>query len=283
MKMKWNEEDEIQVLGTTSKKSYWKWIIAIITFLVVLLLLFLFLPKKTVNEDSSDIVKLKEDVNRIVNDSILYKEESAVNVSVDSINDVPLIIYSLVNLKAELSFDLPDKNDLTFFLVTQAADVRKDNKEILGDYVFKGKQLSTGKRKTGYCAIIDGNVSIGISLNDEIKDYCIANNGYFFRQYALVIDGEIQENKLKGKAMRRALAKQGEDLYIIESVNRESLYDFSEALADLGISDAIYLVGGDAYMLYRNSENEQLYEHGDNNKFNYPTINYIIFRKGKNH
>lgn len=283
MKMKWNEEDEIQVLGTASKKSYWKWIIAIITFLVVSLLLFLFLPKKTVNEDSSDIVKLKEDVNGIVNDSILYREESAVNVSVDSINDVPLIIYSLVNLKAELSFDLPDKNDSTFFLVTQAADVRKDNKEILGDYVFKGKQLSTGKRKTGYCAIIDGNVSIGISLNDEIKDYCIANNGYFFRQYALVIDGEIQENKLKGKAMRRALAKQGEDLYIIESVNRESLYDFSEALADLGISDAIYLVGGDAYMLYRNRENEQLYEHGDNNKFNYPTINYIIFRKGKNH
>lgn len=283
MKMKWNEEDEIQVLGTTSKKSYWKWIIAIVTFLVVSLLLFLFLPKKTVNEDSSDIVKLKEDVNRIVNDSILYREESAVNVSVDSINDVPLIIYSLVNLRAELSFDLPDKNDSTFFLVTQAADVRKDNKEILGDYVFKGKQLSTGKRKTGYCAIIDGNVSLGTSLNDEIKDYCIANNGYFFRQYALVIDGEIQENKLKGKAMRRALAKQGEDLYIIESVNRESLYDFSEALADLGISDAIYLVGGDAYMLYRNRENEQLYECGDNNKFNYPTINYIIFRKGKNH
>ena len=281
--MKWNEEDEIQVLGTTSKKSYWKWIIAIVTFLVVSLLLFLFLPKKTVNEDSSDIVKLKEDVNRIVNDSILYKEESAVNVSADSINDVPLIIYSLVNLRAELSFDLPNKNDSTFFLVTQAADVRKDNKEILGDYVFKGKQLSTGKRKTGYCAIIDGNVSIGISLNDEVKDYCIANNGYFFRQYALIIDGEIQENKLKGKAMRRALAKQGEDLYIIESVNRESLYDFSEALADLGISDAIYLVGGDAYMLYRNRENEQLYECGDNNKFNYPTINYIIFRKGKNH
>lgn len=281
--MKWNEEDEIQVLGTASKKSYWKWIIAIVTFLVVSLLLFLFLPKKTVNEDSSDIVKLKEDVNRIVNDSILYKEESAVNVSADSINDVPLIIYSLVNLRAELSFDLPNKNDSTFFLVTQAADVRKDNKEILGDYVFKGKQLSTGKRKTGYCAIIDGNVSIGISLNDEVKDYCIANNGYFFRQYALVIDGEIQENKLKGKAMRRALAKQGEDLYIIESVNRESLYDFSEALADLGISDAVYLVGGDAYMLYRNSENEQLYEHGDNNKFNYSTINYIIFRKGKNH
>lgn len=283
MKMKWTEEDEIQVLGTISKKSRRKWIVAIITFLVTILLLFLFLPEKSVNENSSDITRLKEDINRIVDDSTLYREESAVNISVDSINDVPLLIYSLVNLKAELSFDLPDKNDSTFFLVTQAADVRRDNKEILGDYVFRGKQLSAGKRKTGYCAIIDGNVSLGTSLNDEIKDYCIANNGYFFRQYALVIDGEIQENKLKGKTIRRALAKQGEDLYIIESSNRESLYDFSEALVDLGISDAVYLVGGDAYILYRNSEDGQLYEYGNNDKFNYPTINYIVFRKGKNH
>lgn len=281
--MKWTEEDEIQVLGTISKKSRRKWIVAIITFLVTILLLFLFLPEKSVNENSSDITRLKEDINRIVDDSTLYREESAVNISVDSINDVPLLIYSLVNLKAELSFDLPDKNDSTFFLVTQAADVRRDNKEILGDYVFRGKQLSAGKRKTGYCAIIDGNVSLGTSLNDEIKDYCIANNGYFFRQYALVIDGEIQENKLKGKTIRRALAKQGEDLYIIESSNRESLYDFSEALVDLGISDAVYLVGGDAYILYRNSEDGQLYEYGNNDKFNYPTINYIVFRKGKNH
>lgn len=83
--------------------------------------------------------------------------------------------------------------------------------------------------------------------------------------------------------MRRALAKQGEDLYIIESVNRESLYDFSEALADLGISEQFIQLVEMLHMLYRNSENEQLYEHGDNNKFNYPTINYIIFRKGKNH
>lgn len=283
MKMKRNEEDEIQILGTTTPKSRWKWIIIIISVLVVLLLLCLFLFRKTVNEQDSDIVKLKEDISRVVQDSALYTEESAVRISKDSINDVPLTIYSLINLKAELMFDLPSKNDSTIFLAVQAADIRRDNKEILGDYVFKGKQLSTGKRKIGYCAIIDGNVSLGVSLNDEVKDYCIANNGYFFRQYALVIDGEVQENQLKGKAIRRALAKQGDDLYIIQSRNRESLYDFSEALADLGISDAIYLVGGDAYIVYRNSEDEQLYEDGDNNKLDYPTINYIAFKKKNNH
>ena len=102
-------------------------------------------------------------------------------------------------------------------------------------------------------------------------------------EFALVIDGEVQENQLKGKAVRRALAKQGDDLYIIQSRNRESLYDFSEALADLGISDAIYLVGGDAYIVYRNNEDEQLYEDGDNNKLDYPTINYIAFKKKNNH
>ena len=283
MKMKRNEEDEIQVLGTTTPKSRWKWIIIIISVLVVLLLLCLFLFRKTVNEQDSDIVKLKEDISRVVQDSTLHTEESAVRISKDSINDVPLTIYSLINLKAELTFDLPSKNDSTIFLVVQAADIRRDNKEILGDYVFKGKQLSTGKRKIGYCAIIDGNVSLGVSLNDEVKDYCIANNGYFFRQYALVIDGEVQENQLKGKAVRRALAKQGDDLYIIQSRNRESLYDFSEALADFGISDAIYLVGGDAYIVYRNNEDEQLYEDGDNNKLDYPTINYIAFKKKNNH
>lgn len=58
-----------------------------------------------------------------------------------------MTIYSLINLKAELTFDLPSKNDSTIFLAVQAADIRRDNKEILGDYVFKGKQLSTGKEK----------------------------------------------------------------------------------------------------------------------------------------
>lgn len=75
MKMKRNEEDEIQVLGTTTPKSRWKWIIIIISVLVVLLLLCLFLFRKTVNEQDSDIVKLKEDISRVVQDSTLHMEE----------------------------------------------------------------------------------------------------------------------------------------------------------------------------------------------------------------
>ena len=196
MKMKRNEEDEIQVLGTTTQKSRWKWIIIIISVLTVALLLCLFLFRKTVNEQDSDIVKLKEDISRVVQDSTLHTEESAVRISKDSINDVPLIIYSLINLKAELTFDLPSKNDSTFFLAAQAADIRKNNKEILGDYVFKGEQLSTGKRKTGYCAIIDGNVSLGVSLNDEVKDYCIANIRTFKTAKKYITDSSFFRNTI---------------------------------------------------------------------------------------
>lgn len=77
----------------------------------------------------------------------MHTEESAVRISKDSINDVPLTIYSLINLKAELMFDLPSKNDSTIFLAVQAADIRRDNKEILGDYVSKGNSYLQEKEK----------------------------------------------------------------------------------------------------------------------------------------
>ena len=49
----------------------------------------------------------------------------------------------------------------------------------------------------------------------------------------------------------------------------------SEALADIGITDALYLVSGDAYMSYR--DKGQLHEHGEHKPS--PAMNYIVFRK----
>ena len=172
---------------------------------------------------------------------------------------------------------LPSPEDPTIYFVLQAADVRKDNQEILGDFVLNGNQLARGKRKTGYCAILDGKISIGNSLNDEVKEYCIKQKGDFFRQYILVMDGEIQENRLKGKAIRRALAQQSNDFYIVESKNRESLYDFSEALADMGFTNALYLVGGSSYGWWR-GEDGTVHELGIYTDKVLPNINYLVFR-----
>lgn len=276
MMMKRNEEDEIQVLGTKPKKVCRKWVIllAVCTIITTIAVMCLLISKAVVNEGDTDIVRLKEET---MQESCFLSEASTIKINEDSINDVPLRIYSLVNLQAELSMELPSRKDTTVLFVSQAADIRKDNKGIVGDFILQGKQLATGKKKTGYCAIINGNISLGNSTGDEVKDYCINSKGHFFRQYVLVTDGEQQENRLKGKAIRRALAKQDDDLYIIESINRESLYDFSEALADIGITDALYLVGGDAYRFYRNSSNGQVYEYGERKPL--PAMNYIVFRK----
>ncbi len=271
-----NGEDEIEVLGTTSKRKHdpWKWllVLAILAILIVVAILYIkedsSIPEEEISEEVSE--EMVMEVPPLANDSL-----PSVVMRKDSINDVVLDIYALHDLEARLSLSLPEKTDTTVRFVLQAADIRKDNKQILGDFVLDGEQLSRGKRKTGYCAIVDGKVTLGNSDSDEMKDHCIERRGDFFRQYPLVMDGEVIINALKGKANRRALARQGGDLYVVMSRNRESLYDFSEALADMGFTDALYLVGGTSYGWCRIGS--ETYDLGVRKGNPFPNANYIVF------
>ena len=275
--MKKYKDDEIQVLGSPKNNfKPFKWIVLCVISILGLLLIYTFRNKNHLNEINTPN-NITEKVTIMQNDTIMKPN---VKMFTDSINDVVINIYSLHNLIAELSLEIPEKTDTTVFFVVQAADIRKDNKEIY--FILKGKQLSKGKRKTGYCAIIDGKISIGNTINDEVKEYCISNQYDLFRQYPLVIDGEIQENHLKGKAIRRALAKQDNDLYIVESCNRESIYDFSEALSDMGFTHALYLVGGTSYGWWR-KDSATTYDLGIYKKKPLPNTSYIIFRSIKSH
>lgn len=284
--MKRDEEDEIQILGTSSapkRKPNWK-ITALITvglLIAVIGIYYLSNSNKEEECDETDLLPVAEKKHETFHLENSIRQTSQVKFSKDSINDVPLNIYLLDNLYAELSLQKPATDDTTVYFVLQAADVRKDRKGIVGDFVLKGEQLATGKRKTGYCAITNGKITIGNSLNDEIKDRCLSQQADFFRQYPLVINGEIQENKLKGKAVRRALAQLGNDFYIVISCNRESLYDFSEALSDIGFTNALYLVGGSAYGWWREDPTtiHELISEEDNR---FPGANYIIFKKQQN-
>lgn len=271
--MKQIEDDEIEVLGTSSKKGFKRkwWIVSFVGILCAFLAGY-FLYEQQENTQTGIVEAIPEE-----EENFRMTERSEVVGRTDSINDVALHIYALQNLKAELTLQLPNPEDSTVYFVLQAADVREDNQDILGDFVLEGKQLARGKRKTGYCAILDGKLHIGNSLNDEVKDYCIAQKGDFFRQYILVLEGEIQENRLKGKAMRRALAQQGKDFYIVTTQHRESLYDFSEALADMGFTNALYLVGGTSYGWYRLKD--KVYELGKKEDAPLPNTSYLVFRK----
>ena len=127
----------------------------------------------------------------------------------------------------------------------QAADVRADNWEILGEFVLAGEQLSRGVSKKGFCAIIDGKVTLGAGEKTPLLAEAVSRGGYFFRQYPLVIGGSPLENKPKNRTIRRALCERGGQVFVAVSGGELTFADFSRALADLAVDNAIYLIGGE--------------------------------------
>ena len=99
---------------------------------------------------------------------------------------------------------------------------------------------------------------IGISRSDKVKDYVIAHNGSYFRQFVLISNGELPHRFfLHGKVERKALARTADDrLYIIETRHAETLWDFADALREYGFVDAIYLTGGNESGLWRDSNGQ---------------------------
>lgn len=177
-----------------------------------------------------------------------FKVQSAL----DSIDGVTMRFFDLNGLKASIARTMPADSDSTVMLITQAWDYYYDNSKqyhYLGDFVDNGKQLASGTGKAGFVAITHNGWQMGIGQNDSIKDYVISQGGSMFRQFALVSSGQIclKQFALKGKVHRRALARKPGSVtaYYVETVHKESLYDFAEALADYGFIDAIYLTGAD--------------------------------------
>ena len=284
--MKRNEEDEIQVLGTSSCKRRKGKTVRLGIFVLCLVLLagsVVWFVRNSEDGDEMEGQILEMEQQMVAPAGSLPRGVSSLVLSIDSINDVKMRIYALNSLSAGLSFDLPDKGDTTVFLVVPAADIRRDNSGIVGDFVLRGERLARGKRKSGYCAVLDGQVVLGNATDDEVMERCLRQKGDFFRQYPLVINGEIQENRLKGKALRRALARQGDNLYFVESCNRESVYDFAEALADFGFSEALYLVGGNTYGWWR-EDGKNVHELSRRDEdLSEPNLNYLVFRRPESH
>lgn len=164
------------------------------------------------------------------------------------VNDIPLRIYVPLNgaiPRLELGYNAINERERNI-LVFQAADIRADNYQIVGAFVLHGKPLSWGLSKKGYCAIIDDRVTIGVAENSPLFELATEKNGYFFRQYPLVDNGKPVENELKNKAIRRALCDICGRVAVIASQTPESFHDFTQALVDVGVQNAIYLVGGTA-------------------------------------
>lgn len=195
----------------------------------------------------------------------------------DTINDIPLDIYIPHNAVPELVLGVPDMHDKNIVLTTQAADIRADNGKIVGAFVLKGKPLSWGLSKKGYCGIIGNKVTVGVADNSPLFEEATEKGGYFFRQYPLVDNGVLVENAPKGKSIRKALCDRDGEIMVVMSQTPESFHDFAQALVDLQVDNAIYLVGSTSFGYFRDYY-DQLEIIYNKFRYGYQYENFIVWK-----
>ena len=199
------------------------------------------------------------------------------------INDIPIRIFIPHNAEMSLHIGRMDKEDKSIIYAAQAADVRADNGGIVGAFVLNGEPKAWGLSKKGYCASINGKVTIGVADNTSLFEEATIHNGHFFRQYPLVKDGQVIDNEPKGKSIRRAICDRQGEIFMVETGSIESFHDFAQALADLGVDQAVYLVGSSAYG-WAVDEAGATHEFGEDNYYTGrrrmpKNTSYIVWRK----
>ena len=277
------KDDEIRVISRKEVirkplyRRWWFWtaVVAAVVLLAVALVLAL-------RPNTSKPVEVTEPLAESipVAPTIVKSEPATVIVRDTVVNDVPLRIHTPVNAMPELLVGIPDTNDKSVVLCLQAADIRADNHEIVGAFVLKGELLSRGVAKKGFCAIIDGKIQLGMAESTPLFEEATSKDGYFFRQYPLVSNGTMVENKPKNKALRHALCELDGQIVTVSSLDKESFHDFAQAVADLGVQNAIALTGGDAYGFRRDQENGFQPWGGDVRMWKHlEHVNFIVWRE----
>ncbi len=258
------DDDQIRVLGRrksdstsgTGRKSGWRPLLIGAAILAVLLVIVAIILLRNCSDENAGETELEQ---------ALYEPEPATTSVLepvtqlgskadesgkpytehlkDTINDIPLDIYIPHNATPELCLGVPDMFDKSIVLTTQAADIRADNGKIVGAFVLKGEPLTWGLSKKGYVAIIDGKVTVGVADNSPLFEEATEKGGYFFRQYPLVDNGVLVENEPKGKSVRKAICDRAGEIMVVMTATDESMHDFAQALVDLRVDNAVYLVG----------------------------------------
>lgn len=271
-------DDQIRIIGEEDKRKslsrgVWGIIIAILILSTAIIMLVISRykdegqeiigPEPAVFEpvivsEPTQIGKIGDEVDTL---NIGYTE-----IKDTLINDIPIKIYIPHNAEMSLHIGKINKEDTSIIYTAQAADVRADNGGIVGAFVLKGEPKAWGLSKKGFCASINGQITIGVAENSPLFEKATEQGGYFFRQYPLVSNGKLVENEPKGKSIRRAICDRQGEIFMVETGTTESFHDFAQALVDLGVDQAIYLVGSTAYG-WAVDENGTTHEFGEDNYY----------------
>lgn len=291
-------DDQIRIIGEGESKNHWPRRIWIITLSVLGVVAIGVIMLFSIRHKEEAVVELKQPEPALF-DPVRVPEpvepQQWIGRRVDSlatgfteirdtlINDIPIRIYIPHNAEMSLHIGRMDKADTSVVYVAQAADVRADNGGIVGAFVLNGEPKAWGLSKKGFCASIRGKVIVGVADNTSLFEEATECGGYFFRQYPLVKDGQVIDNEPKGKSVRRAICDRLGEIFMVETGTAESFHDFAQALADMGVNQAVYLVGSSAYG-WAVDENGTTHEFGDENYYTGrrrlpENTSYIVWRK----
>lgn len=289
-------DDEIRVIGNytpdlpQSSRRLWGWIIlgfSVFVFIVGLLLAILNdradADTDTYFESPAEQPTPEVTVSRRLGRETDSQVRGFTEIRDTTINDIPLRLFIPHNAEMSLHVGRLNQQDTTIVYAAQAADVRRDNGKIVGAFVLHGEPLAWGLSKKGFCASIDGKVTVGVADNSPLFEEATEREGYFFRQYPLVKDGVLMENEPKNKSERRAICDRQGEIFMVESLSKESFHDFAQALVDLGADQAVYLVGSNAYG-WAVDEHGEHHEFGEDNyytgRYRMPkNTSYIVWRR----
>lgn len=288
-------DDEFRVLGHHEKQSpvpgeptpQTKQAMGIVSAIIVIaigILVIVFWPKEkpaspTNRSTENTEIKQHSDVTNVVSSTFGSETKVTYTETIDTtVNGLQIYIYIPHNATAELSVGKPNIADKRIILIAQAADIRGDNDKILGAFVLKGEPLSWGKSREGYCAIINGEITVGTSDNSPLFELATETEGYFFRQFPLVTDGAVAKTAQHNETRRKALCSCNGQVFVAATAEPTLFDDFAQALAALGVDNAISLVGSStAFGWYIDASEEQIQFGEDIHK--YENENYILWKK----
>ena len=277
-------DNEIRVIGgdggNGGKKRipWWVWVVAGVVAVAIAVIALYPKPQSEKPLTPSPDTSAETETAGIWYSNVDANMSSATVISDTVIDSLHLNILTPYNAVPELHVGRLDTNDRSIILAAMAADLRRDNGKIVGAFVLAGEPLSWGLSKKGYCAIIDGRITLGVAENSPLFEQATEQGGYFFRQYAAVDNGVMVVNNPENAAFRRALCLLNGKVCIVTSNDRVLMNDFSTSLVKLGVSEAILLVGGSADGWCRTEDGSLMTANSDYTQ-NARYMNHIVFRK----
>ena len=281
-------ENEIRIIGSNNeepsrmpRKHSWPlaWIVA--GALVIGALIWLLLSGGEEQNATLTVTAIQQDVtSKQKTPSVI---SSYVVISDTIINNVSLHRYIPVKAKPKLVMGLLKQIPSEYVLGAMAADFGKYGEEyqVVGGFVYHGEIVSHSKSKYGFCALLKDTVVIGNDLTTSYFEQAVEEMGDFFRQHALVHQGEVVNSVIsQSEALRRALCRLDDGrICIIDTDMSVSLAAFSTALCQYGVVDAIALMGSGAAVRWAVDQAGRRYIAGAD-EYDFPeVVNYIVWEK----